>query len=64
MVGPLSDERRESGTRRLQMAFVALVAASAGLISLQVDPTVVQFAVAVLGGVVLGVVLVAYLFSM
>lgn len=62
MVGPLSDDQRRSGTRRLQAAFVALVGVSAGLISLQADPTALQFIGALLGGTVLGIVLVAYLY--
>ena len=63
MVGPLSDEDRHSGHRRLQAGFVALVGVSAGLISLQAEPTTFQFVGAVLGGIVLGAVLVAYLYG-
>lgn len=62
MVGPLSDTERRSGHRRLQAVFVALVGVSAGLISLQADPTALQFLGAVLGGTALGIVLVAYLY--
>ena len=62
MVGPLSDTERRSGHRRLQAVFVALVGVSAGLISLQADPTALQFLGAVLGGTALGVVLIAYLY--
>ncbi|PSP64276.1 hypothetical protein BRC77_04355 [Halobacteriales archaeon QH_8_64_26] len=62
MVGPISDEERRSGRRRLQTGFVVLVGLSAGLITLQADPTVVQFLGAVLGGTVLGIVLVAFLY--
>ncbi len=62
MVGPLSDDQRRSGHRRLQAGFVVLVGVSGGLISLQADPTVLQFLGAVLGGLVLGVLLVAYLY--
>ena len=63
MVGPLSNEDRRSGHRRLQAGFVALVGVSAGLISLQAKPTAFQFVGAVLGGIVLGAVLVAYLYG-
>lgn len=62
MVGPLSEDERRSGHRRLQAAFVALVGISAGLISLQADPTAFQFLGAVLGGVALGIALVVYLY--
>jgi len=62
MVGPISDDERRSGHRRLRTVFVALVGVSAGLISLQADPTALQFLGAVLGGVVLGIVLVTYLY--
>ena len=62
MVGPLSDDQRRSGHRRLQAGFVAFVGVSAGLISLQADPTVLQFLGVVVGGIVLGVALVTYLY--
>lgn len=62
MVGPLSEDDRRTGTRRLQAAFVLLVGVSAGLISLQADPTPLQLAAAVLGGLVLGIVLVVYFY--
>lgn len=64
MVGPLSDDQRRLGARRLQIGFVLLVGVSAGLISLQADPTPLQVAAAVLGGLALGVLLVAYLYRM
>jgi hypothetical protein len=62
MVGPIPDDERRSGHRRLQAGFVALVGVSAGLISLQASPTALQFLGAVLGGTVLGVALVVYLY--
>ena len=62
MVGPLSDDDRRAGNRRLQAAFVALVGISAGLISLQVEPTALQFLGSVVGGIALGIVLVIYLY--
>jgi hypothetical protein len=62
MVGPISDTERRSGHRRLQAGFVALVGVSSGLITLQADPTVLQFLGAVLGGTILGIVLVAFLY--
>jgi hypothetical protein len=62
MVGPISKEERQSGHRRLQTGFVVLVGLSAGLITLQAEPTILQFLGAVLGGTVLGIVLVAFLY--
>jgi hypothetical protein len=62
MVGPISDEERRSGHRRLQTGFVVLVGISSGLITLQADPTILQFLGAVLGGTILGIVLVASLY--
>ncbi|PSP76287.1 hypothetical protein BRC86_01375 [Halobacteriales archaeon QS_3_64_16] len=62
MVGPLSDEDRRSGHRRLQTGFVVLVGLSSGLITLQTDPTILLFLGAVLGGTILGIALVTFLY--
>ncbi|AQL41490.1 hypothetical protein BV210_01615 [Halorientalis sp. IM1011] len=60
MVGPVSNDERESFTRRLQVGFVVLVGLSAGLITLQGDPTPAVVVGAVVGGLVVGVVLVRF----
>lgn len=62
MVGPISREERRSASRRLKIGFVLLIGISAGLITLQGDPTLVVFALAVLCGLVVGVALVAFAF--
>lgn len=62
MVGPTSREERLTASRRLKIGFVCLVGISSGLITLQGDPTILVFALAVLLGLVVGVVLVALAF--
>lgn len=62
MVGPASREERLSASRRLKFGFVLLVGISSGLITLQGDPTIFVFVLAVLLGLVVGVVLVAFAF--
>jgi|APHM01.1.fsa_nt_gi hypothetical protein len=57
MVGPVSNEERDAFTRKLKVGFVVLVGLSAGLITLQGDPSVVVFVGAVLGGLAIGAVL-------
>jgi len=58
MVGPgIPEEERLAANRRLKAGFVGLVAASAGLMALRIDPTVGQLAGAVAAGGVVGVVL-------
>jgi len=57
MVGPISDEERESFVRRLQIAFVLLVAFSAVLITLQTKAGPVALLTAGGVGVAVGVVL-------
>lgn len=56
MVGSsLTDDEKETANTRLKVGFVVLVAASMGLMALQVDPTPLQLAVVVAVGLVVGV---------
>lgn len=57
MVSPVSNDERESFTRRLKIGFVVLVGVSAGLITLQGNPGPVVLAGAVVGGLALGALL-------
>lgn len=62
MVGPsLSTEEKQVASLRLKAAIVGLVGASAGLMALQVRASLVQTTLFVAGGLILGVLLVAYL---
>lgn len=58
MVDPVSSEERSRFARRLKIGFVLLVGLSAGLITLQGDVGLVGFAVATVGGSVVGALLV------
>ncbi|MFC4989049.1 hypothetical protein [Saliphagus infecundisoli] len=49
------------GSRRLKAAFVALVGGSGGLVALQGDAAPLLVALAVLGGLLAGFALLAYL---
>ena len=60
MVGPVSNDERESFTRRLQLGFVVLVGVSSGLITLQGDPSPTVVVGAVAGGLALGVLLMRF----
>jgi lysozyme family protein len=56
MVGSsLTDDEKETANTRLKVGFVVLVAASMGLMALQVDPTPLQLAVVIAVGLVVGV---------
>ena len=57
----MTDAERESGNRKIQIGFLALVTASPPLITLQGDPTTTQLAAAAAGGFLLGLVLLWYL---
>ncbi|MCL9817891.1 hypothetical protein [Natronocalculus amylovorans] len=58
MVGPsITEEERNIANKRLKIGFILLVAFSAVLMALQVDPTLQQLAVIFIGGVVFGAVL-------
>lgn len=58
MVGPVSDEERDSFAWKLKGGFVLLVALSCGLITLQADVGLAWFLGASVAGGVVGVVLV------
>jgi len=60
MVGPMTDEERESGNLKLRIGFVLTVALSAVGITLQTGPSTEQLAGAAVGGLVVGVVLSWY----
>jgi uncharacterized membrane protein (DUF485 family) len=61
MVGPsLTDDERRLANNRLKLGFVLLVGFSSGLVALQAGGTTVQLAVAVVGGLILGVVLLYF----
>lgn len=60
MVGPPPAEESRLARRRIAVGFVSLVALSAGLIALRVDPSPVELVVAVGTGAVVGVALVWY----
>lgn len=60
MVGPVSNDERESFTRRLKVGFVVLVGVSAGLITLQGDTGPVVLVGAVVGGLVAGALLTRF----
>lgn len=62
MVGPVSREERLAASRRLKIGFVLLVGISAGLITLQGNPSILVFLFAVLLGLLAGVVVVALAF--
>lgn len=57
MVDPISEEERAAFLRRVKIGVTLLVGGSAGLVSLQVDPTPVQAIGAVAVGLVVGYVL-------
>lgn len=61
MVGPASEEEKAESMMRLKAAVVALVGASAGLITLSGGGSAVEVAVAVAAGLVVGAALLAYL---
>lgn len=62
MVGPTTREERRSASRRLKLGFVALVGISGGLITLQGDVSLLLTILAVLVGLLAGVVIVAFAF--
>jgi ABC-type nickel/cobalt efflux system permease component RcnA len=58
MVGPVSREERLTASRRIKIGFIVLVGLSAGLITLQGEPSILVFALAVCVGLVVGAVAV------
>lgn len=58
MVGPsITEEERKATNTRLKLGLVLLIGASGGLVSLQVDPTPVQIAMAVGASLLVGAAL-------
>ena len=56
MVGSsLTDDEKDTANTRLKAGFVLLVAASMGLMAIQVDPTPLQLAAVFAVGIVVGV---------
>lgn len=62
MVGPVSDEERSDAVVRIKIAIVLFVGLSAGLITLQGDVPLWQSGVAVVVGLLTGVLLVYIVF--
>ncbi|NHN59510.1 MULTISPECIES: hypothetical protein [Halorussus] len=61
MVGPPSREEKRDAMNRLKAGIVLLVGASAGLITLSGGGSLLQIGLAVVAGLVVGAVLLAYL---
>lgn len=62
MVGPsLTDEEQRVASLRLKLGFVLVVGFSAGIIALQAQGSLVQAAVATVGGLIVGWLLLVYL---
>jgi hypothetical protein len=62
MVGPsLTDDQRDAANLRLRVGFVVLVALSGGLVALAAGGSAVHLAAGVGSGLLLGVVLLAFL---
>lgn len=57
----MTEEDRDAGNRKLKLLFVAIVTASAGLITLQVDATPVETAAALGAGFLVSLLLTWYL---
>lgn len=62
MVGPMSTDERESLVAQLKIAFVVLIGASAGLITLLGSPTLLESGVATGAGLLFGVLVVRIVF--
>jgi membrane associated rhomboid family serine protease len=62
MTGPISSEERAKTMRWVKLIFVLLVGVSAGLITSQGDASLEMVVGAVIGGLLLGIALVWYLF--
>lgn len=61
MVGPMTDEERDAGNRKIKIGFLLLVTVSPPLIALQWDPTAAELLAATAGGFALGLLVVWYL---
>jgi membrane associated rhomboid family serine protease len=62
MVGPISSEERASFATKVKLGFTVLIGLSAGLVTLQGDPSPLIFVGAVVGGLVVGGLLVWFVF--
>lgn len=62
MVGPTDDDNHQSLVRQLKVFFVVLVGASAGLITVIEDTTLLESGLAIITGLVVGVILVWIVF--
>lgn len=62
MVGPTDDDTRQPLVFRLKVFFVVLVGASAGLITVIEDTTLLESGLAVIVGLAVGVILVRIVF--
>jgi hypothetical protein len=62
MVGPISDEERSAFALRVKLGITGLIGLSAGLVTLQGGSSLPVIAGAVLGGLVVGGILVWYVF--
>lgn len=62
MVGPTDDDNNRSLVRQLKVFFVILVGASAGLITVVEDTTLLESGIAIITGLVVGVILVWIVF--
>lgn len=61
MVGPPSDEEKQGSMNRLKTSIVVIVGLSAGLITVSGGGSMVQVAIAVVAGLVIGAALLGYL---
>lgn len=63
MAGPITDEERRLGARRVGVGFAVVVAASAGLMALHSGATAAEVGIVALAGLLLGGVLLVVLAS-
>ncbi|WP_331233446.1 hypothetical protein [Natronorarus salvus] len=61
MVGPMSDDERRSGYRRIGAGFVGIVGLSAGMMALSGGASMAQAGAVTVGGVLVGLMLLFYL---
>ena len=62
MVGPTTPEERRAASRRFKLVFVLLVGLSGGLIALQSDGSFLVALLAMVAGLLVGVVMVVFAF--
>ncbi len=61
MVGPMSDEERRSGYRRIGAGFVGVVGLSAGTMALSGGASLPEAGAVAIGGMAVGLLLLFYL---